>query len=91
MLPLLSVQSDRRYARVRTKVRVLPRTVSEYRVSSVQVSVDGTATDARVRLAGVRRAPDESGVLRRGFHVRLMRWGRSGGIVSIRDTRPRES
>lgn len=91
MLPLLSVQSDRRYARVRTKVRVLPRTVSEYRVSSVQMSVDGPATDARVGLAGVCRAPDESGVLRRGFHVRLMRWGRSGGIVSIRHTRPRES
>lgn len=73
MLPLLSVQSDRRYARVRTKVRVLPRTVSEYRVSSVQVSVDGSAADARVRLAGVRRAPNKGGILRRGFHVHLMR------------------
>lgn len=73
---------------MRAKVRVLPRTVSEYRVSSVQVSVDGPAADTRVRLAGVRRAPDESGILRRGFHVYLMRQGRSGGIVSIRHTRP---
>lgn len=87
MLPLLSVQSDRRYTRVRTKVRILPRTVSEYRVSSVQVSVNGPAANARVRLAGFRRASDQSGVFRRRFHVHLMRMGRSGSIVSIRHTR----
>jgi len=90
MLPLLSVQSDRRYARVRTKVRVLPRTISEYRVSSIQVSVDGPAADARVRLAGIRRTSDKIGVLRWRFHVHLMRRSQSGGIVSIWHTRPRE-
>lgn len=69
----LSVQSDRRDSRVWTEVCVLLRTIGQYCVSLIQVSVNGSVADTRVRLACVCGAASTSGVLRWWFHVYLMR------------------
>lgn len=87
MFPPFSIQSDRRNTRVWAKVRVLLRTVSKYRVSFVQMSIDGFIADTRVRLASVCGATNKGGILWWRFHICLMQI-QSVNIVSTRYTRP---